>query len=331
MSSQQHPIRRRAALGLVLVSVPPALWWAVRGQGPASAPCVPPGRARAASMACWGSSTVAEMSEYMRNTAAGYGLRYFNGGAGGQTAEQILARLGSRPARMDSAVIPSSGSVVLSTPSMSARGAAPFGADGSLAGIPGTLSKAPGAQPGYSFRRHHAGKPRRIAEGTEFLPSKGAEFRAGINHLNIGKNNLTGAPWATHDPDAILEWTHAAHDWLAAAGRQILVWGYFVNTGIPASSPVRDRISHVNRALQERYGRCFVDLAGLVTDLGAWARTGLHPTWADLQQQALGNMPPSLSRNSAHLNARGYQALREVIDGRLRELNWAPSPGKLVT
>ncbi|NKX56473.1 hypothetical protein [Arthrobacter mobilis] len=327
MPSRQQPIRRRTALGLALVAVPPALWWAAGGRGPAPFPVGPhpgPAGGQAATMACWGSSTVAGISAYMEPTAAAYNMRYFNGGAGGQTAEQILARLGSRPARMDGGIIPASGSVVLTTGSMSAADHAPFAAAGTLAGIPGTLVKPPGARSGYRFTRHRPGHPRRIAAGTPFLPDKGTEFRTGINHLNIGKNNLTGRRQGTTDPETIIDWTIGACEWISAAGGQVLVWGHFVNTYTPESRPVRERIVRVNLALKERYGSRFVDVQALVTSFGIWAQAGLLPSWADLQQQARGNKPPGLSGDRAHLNEHGYEALRQLADGRMRELGWVP-------
>jgi len=213
---------------------------------------------------------------------------------------------------------------VLATPSMSAAGTASFAAAGTLAGIPGTLTKAHGAQRGYTFRRSQPGRPARLPEGTPFIPAKGREFRTGINHLNIGKNNLTGTHPAETDPDTILGWTYEAYDWLSASSPRILVWGHFVNTGTPESSPIRKRIRHINDGLKARYGPRYVDLAGLLTHLGVWDATGVRPTAADLRQQALGNKPPSLSRDTAHLNAAGYEALRHITEQRLGELAWLP-------
>jgi hypothetical protein len=275
----------------------------------------------ASSMACWGSSTFQALSPELETLAAERGLRYFNGGVGGQTAEQILARLGSRPVLMEAATLPASGSVVLTTQSL---GNAPFSADGILAGIPGTLSKTVPSQHGYSFRRHVAGRASPLRPGSPFLPDKGAQFRAGINHLNIGKNNLTGTRRASIDPDVILHWTHTAYDWLTAAGAHVLVWGHFVNTGTAESSPVRERINRVNSGLSARYGRRYVDMEALLTQPGVWDLTGFPPTSADLQQQAIGNKPPSLSRNSRHLNAAGYAVLGRVAEERLDELAWLP-------
>ncbi|NKX49949.1 hypothetical protein HER39_05030, partial [Arthrobacter deserti] len=235
-------------------------------------------------------------------------------------------RLGSRPALMAGGTVPSSGPVLLSSPSMSAAGAASFAAAGTLAGVPGTLSKPRGPQRGYSFRRSHPGRPARIRDGTPFIPDKGAEFGRGINHLQIGKDNLTGSRWATTDPAETLGWTHAAHDWLSASGRRVLVWGHYVNTGTPASSPVRDRIRRANDGLKARYGPRYLDLGALLTHLGVWELTGLRPTPADLQQQALGNKPPSLSLDAAHLNSAGHEPLRRGIGRRLAELGWLPPP-----
>jgi hypothetical protein len=329
VSSIQHPVRRRAVLGLVLAAVPCAVAADLRGQPTAQmASPARPARSGSPEMACWGSSTAAGMSPDLSLLASAYGLTYFNGGAGGQTAEQILARLGSRPARMGAGVIPSADAVLLSSPSMSAQDSARFNAAGTLAGIHGKLSKAPGAQAGYSFRRSQPGNRARIPDGTPFIPAEGSEFRAGISHLSIGKNNLTGNHHATTDPDTIIEWTQAAEEWLSAAGGRVLVWGHFVNTGTQASSPVRRSVYRFNEALKARYGPRYLDLDGLLTHRGVWEMAGVRPTPEDLMEQARGNKPPSLSSNGAHLNAVGYAVLRRVIEGRLGNLGWLPPPRK---
>jgi hypothetical protein len=325
MSSLQLPVRRRTALGLLLAALPCAVAADVAAAGLTGKAPVLPGRPRTAlKMAWWGSSTMERVSPELERIARTYGLQFFNGGAGGQTAEQILARLGSRPALMAGGTIPSSGPVVLATPSMSAAGDASFTAAGTLAGIPGTLTKPQGPQRGYTFLRSEPGPPAKLPEGTPFIPAKGGEFRSGINHLNIGKNNLTDTHPAETDADTILGWTYQAYDWLSASSPRILVWGHFVNTGTPASSPLRQRVRHINDGLKARYGPRYVDLAGLLTHLGAWDLAGVRPTAEDLRQQALGNKPPSLSRDTAHLNTAGYLVVRHIIEHRLAELAWLP-------
>ena len=323
MSSIQHPVRRRAVLGLLLAAVPCAVAADIPGN-PGALTTASPVRFDTPEMACWGSSTAAGMSRDLALLASAYGMTYFNGGIGGQTAEQILARLGSRPARINAGVIPSSGAVLLSSPSMSATSSAPFSAAGTLAGIEGKLFKAPGAQPGYSFHRSQPGPRTRIPDGTPFIPAEGDEFRGGISHLSIGKNNLTGRHHATSDPDTIIEWTHAAYEWLSAAGGHVLIWGHFVNTGTNASSPVRRRVYRVNDALKTRYGPRYLDLDRVLTHRGIWEMTGVRPTPEDLIEQAKGNKPPSLSSNGAHLNAAGYRVLQRVIEGKLGNLGWLP-------
>ena len=147
-NSRQRPLpdlslRRRDALRLLLAAAPAAAavlaadspdtlfpirarspgsaaegphWERPPGEGPAGNGTVPAGAlAAAATMAGWGSSTMAGMAADLESLAADHGLLYLDGGAGGQTAEQILARLGSRPARMDAGRVPAHGSVVLTT------------------------------------------------------------------------------------------------------------------------------------------------------------------------------------------------------------------------
>ncbi|GAA3700408.1 hypothetical protein GCM10023081_41410 [Arthrobacter ginkgonis] len=346
------PLRRRDALRLLLAAAPPAAallaadspatLTALRARSPAAGE--PPGQNPAgerpavgqpavdkdgpaasstpATMAGWGSSTMAGMAAELESLAADHGWAYVDGGAGGQTAEQILARLGSRPARMASGQVPARGPVVLSTGTMSSRSPAAFDAWGTLAGIPGHLTKDGGSHLGYTFLRTLPGDAREIPDGTLFIPATERPVRTGINHLNIGKNNLSGRHGGSKDPSRIVAWTGEAHDWLAESGARVLVWGHFPNTGTPRSSPVRKRILRVNAELRERYGHRYLDLHGLVTGDEVWELAGVRPTAEDRREQKLGNKPPGLSKDRAHLSAAGRRAVRLVVERRLADLGW---------
>ncbi|GER21978.1 hypothetical protein NCCP1664_04750 [Zafaria cholistanensis] len=328
------PLRRRDALRLLaaaplLAADSPATLAALRARSPGAAggppgahPVVDGGPTIPTAMAGWGSSTMAAMAAELESLAAGHGWAYLDGGAGGQTAEQILARLGSRPARMDAGLVPSRGAVLLTTGSMSARAPAAFDAWGTLAGIPGRLAKDPGRQPGYLFLRTLPGPAREVPDGTPFIPATETAARIGIGHLNIGKNNLTRGHPGTHDPARIVEWTGEAHDWLASSGTRVLVWGHFPNTGTPRSSPVRKGILQVNEELQARYGSRYLDLHGLVAGDEIWELAGVHPTAEDRREQKLGNKPPGLSHDRAHLSRAGRRAVRIAVEHRLAELGW---------
>jgi len=310
------PLRARSPAGRPTAGNPAGEQPAARGATPAAAPGTP------ATMAGWGSSTMAGMAAELESLAAGHGWAYVDGGAGGQTAEQILARLGSRPARMDTGQVPARGPVVLTTGSMSARSPAAFDAWGTLAGIPGHLSKDGGSQPGYTFLRTLPGDARELPAGTLFIPATEMPVRIGINHLNIGKNNLSGRHGGSRDVARIVAWTGEAHDWLAASGARVLVWGHFPNTGTPRSSPVRKRILRVNEELRARYGNRYLDLHGLVTGNDVWELSGVRPTAEDRREQKLGNKPPGLSKDRAHLGAAGRRAVRIAVERRLADLGW---------
>ena len=169
------PLGRRDALRLLLAAAPPAAALlaadsptslaALRARSPAAAGERPPGENPAggqpaadeaspaaasttpATMAGWGSSTMAGMAAALESLASDHGWAYVDGGAGGQTAEQILARLGSRPARMDAGRVPAHGPVVLTTGSMSARSPAAFDAWAPWPGSPGTSPRTAAAKP----------------------------------------------------------------------------------------------------------------------------------------------------------------------------------------
>ncbi|MGD6979912.1 MULTISPECIES: hypothetical protein [Citricoccus] len=162
------------------------------------------------------------------------------------------------------------------------------------------------------------------AQNAAFRPTHGQ--RGAILLLNLGKNNLNGAG-GTRDVGTLLQWTRDAVAW--NGGTNVLVMGHFVNTHTPRSgSALRDGVIAYNVAARAEFGRQFVDLGGFLTSPEVWGYAGISPTPADRQEQATGNKPPSLSRDSAHLNPAAEAALARLVHEHLSELGWVRSrPG----
>lgn len=267
-------------------------------------------------LAAFGSSTVELAGP--RFATEFPGIPFHNGGRGGELAEQTLARLGSRPVRVEAATIPASGPVILRAPNMAGtvRSMVPY--TGTLAGVKGTLSASGGQRGAVIFTRTHPGSPVTVREGAVFRPGHGQ--RGCILLLNLGKNNLNGSD-GTQDVNTLLRWTRDAVAW--NGGVNVLVMGHFVNTDTPRTgSALRERVTAYNRAARAEFGGWFFDLGGFITSPNVWDYAGIIPTAADRRQQAAGNKPPSLSRDHAHLNSAGEAAVARHLREHLTGLGW---------
>jgi hypothetical protein len=271
-------------------------------------------------LAAFGSSTVEFAGPQFGSEFRG--LPFYNGGRGGEVAEETLARLGSRPVRVDAATIPPSGPVILRAENMAGavRSLAPY--SGTLAGVKGTVSPSGRRQDALAFTRTRPGSPVRVREGADVLPGHG--HRGCILILNLGKNNLNGSR-GTRDVNTLLQWTRDAVAW--NGGTNALVMGHFVNTYTPRSgSELREGVTAYNTAARAEFGGRFFDLGGFISSFAVWEYAGITPTAADRREQASGNKPPSLSSDSTHLNPTGAAALARRVHEHLSGLGWLPTP-----
>lgn len=268
-------------------------------------------------MAGFGSSTMQAMRLELDSLAAAHGMTYFDGGKGGEIAEQTLARLGTRPALIDATTIPASGPIVVTAPNMATSANSGATVTGTLAGVPGTLVNEAGGGTAFTFTRTSPGEAVPVPSGTPMRPEHGAE--GATLHLNLGKNNFANLG-GTSDPAQILTWTSATVR--AWAGGNALVWGHFIDRDTPDVSVVRDRVNAYNIAARAAYGSRFFDLGAFIASPEVWAYSGVTPTADDLAHQARGNKPPSLSSDSLHLNAAGNSAVRRKVAEQLSGLKW---------
>jgi len=267
-------------------------------------------------LAAFGSSTVALAGP--RFSSEFRGMPFYNGGRGGEVAEQTLARLGSRPMRVDALTIPAHGPVVVRAENMAGvvRPIDPYG--GTLAGVKGTVSASGRRHGAYTFTRTARGLPVEVEAGTAFLPVHGQ--RGCILILNVGKNNLGGAH-GTSDVSTLLQWTRDAVAW--NGGMSTLVMGHFVNTYTRRTgSALREGVNAYNAAASAEFGERFFDLGGFLTSPHVWKYAGIAPTADDRRQQAAGNKPPSLSRDNNHLNRDGEAAVARRVHEHLVWLRW---------
>ena len=267
-------------------------------------------------MAGWGSSSMEGLASEMNAMANGLGVAYFNGGRSAEWSTDSCARMGSIPAVVivEGGVIPASGAVVVTCVNTTLTNALkPY--TGTLNGVYGTMSKSDGV---LRFTRAAAGAPVAVVGEYPMIPDKGIDNRASVVLLWLGKNDLgSGIPAGD-----VIARTDASFDWLAPMVKRCLVIGQFVNGGTPAVSTVRDKIYAVNAQQKARYGDLFIDVHALITSPDVWAAAGVVPTQGDLDEQAIGNKPPSLSTDTGHFNAAGYALVRRAVEAQMKALNW---------
>lgn len=273
------------------------------------------------SWAGWGASTVAGLNTELSSLSATKGATYYNGGVGGETAEQTLARFGSRPATLGADLsVPAGTAAVVATlanvPSYS--GAMSFKC--TIGGIAGSLGKAAGETQPWTFTRDVAGNAATVSAGASFVSTEGVARRGNLIILNIGKNNATGTNET--NMDLVGQWVWDAFNYATHLTKQVLLVGNFVDRDTSIDSPSRARIKELNEIMAVIAGDRFVDVQRELTDPGVWAQSGVTPTPEDLAAQALGCKPPSLSTDSGHFNAAGYAWLRSRVAAKLSALGW---------
>jgi hypothetical protein len=99
--------------------------------------------------------------------------------------------------------------------------------------------------------------------------------------------------------------------------------GQFCNTNTPAGSVIATRLASINQHCSQKYGRQFFDLGGYLTSAQIWTDTGVTPTTTDLEQQAIGNIPPSLAAgDGAHMLPVARAAVALKLKAMVLALGW---------
>ncbi|MFC3864626.1 hypothetical protein [Alcaligenes aquatilis] len=269
-----------------------------------------------ARFAGWGSSSMSRSSTALNALAVSLGATYFDGAVSGQGSEQISARLGAVPAfcTFPNNMIPAgTEEISIVVPDIGWHAGQDY--TGTINGVHGRLRYSGGPK----FSRTTAGEPVLVPPNTPFLPDDGAQNRASITFLWMGRNDLSGTDDRT---ESCIKNTDASFDWLAPLVKRALVLGHFKGD-LTSDSSVWDRIERVNAAHRMRYGRLFVDVDAYLISPQVWVDMGLTPTQQDLDQQTVGTTPASLRVDGLHLTNAAYQAVvTHCVRARMVELGW---------
>ncbi|WP_430491842.1 hypothetical protein [Pseudomonas fulva] len=263
----------------------------------------------------WGSSTIDEWSE-LGSVASSLGATYYNGGNGATELQHNLAQMGARPALLLPAggSIPASGQVVV-TCSNVGRNQFFKATTGTLQGVPGTLNCTTSD---WIFTRAQAGDPVTVSSEQPFIPTQGLAHRGELWLMQQGKNNINNGTAMAQ----IIAWHKQAYNWNSAFGKRVIVMTHFGNNGWSGTEDLK-KVQQLNDFIRSTYTDSVFDLQAYLCSNQVWSDTGITPTQNDLDNQAVGCLAASLSRdNLAHMNAKTRAAAAEIIKQKLLDMGW---------
>lgn len=265
----------------------------------------------------WGSSTMQAAGPFFEDQFAQSAVSYHNEGKSAERSEQIAARMGALPALLTvvGGSIPASGAVEVTSTNIPTNAALkPY--EGTLNGVHGTLSSDTSA---ITFTRTSAGSATAVSPGTPFIPDTGVASRDHVTILNIGKNNF----WTAGASTKVIADTNACFDYLSPLVKRCVIIGHFVDSDQLVGSVQYNNVLAANVAYADRYGNLYFDLRSYLASPQLWSDTGISPTATDLQQQADGIKPDSVSQDSGHLNTDGNQAVTAAVYAHMKNiLGW---------
>lgn len=262
----------------------------------------------------WGSSSPAGVIPELTTELNPYGVEVHQRASGGEWSSQTVARIGSTAITLSPAngAIPTSGPVRVTSAGFLDGDAVNLlqPTTGWLGNVHGTLVGF-GVRPDgyYEFTRTKPGTTISMTSG-QWVPE--VKTPAHLNILGAGKNDLNVGRTSTHLAKVITRRDQAVSYW-KSRNQDFLTLGHFVNINTPASDAGRTQIEADNADALAKYPDNFINMQALLSGSELWEWTGITPTQADLDQQALGNMPPSIQGIGNHLNTAGDQYLAHKI------------------
>ena len=267
-------------------------------------------------ISAWGSSSIELAGSQLAAMAEGLGAEYIDGDKGSEWSHHIAARQGGVEmlATFPGNIIPASGTVDISISDFSTSSAfRPTHVV--VAGVEGIVTSTAIQA---SFTRLAAGEAVAVASDVFMRPINGMRARTGLQILNVGKGNLT----AGLSTDTVLAHAQACYDHVSSTPRRVIVMGHYVNRDIEEISTVRDAILTVNATWAAQYGDFYFDQQDYLMSEEVWTDTGIGPTEADLDHQAIGSLAPSLTNDGVHLNPTTIGAVVDRLRARLISLGW---------
>lgn len=138
----------------------------------------------------------------------------------------------------------------------------------------------------------------------------------GVYVIDIGKNDVS--PTKNNAQFIIDRTVDIVND--LPKDSQFIVGGHYSNTD--STDMHRTVVEAVNLALKNKYGLKYFDIASILFDDATWVKLGLPKTSADNTAISQRRLPPSLSRDNAHLSPAMDIELALVIENKLTSLGY---------
>ena len=180
--------------------------------------------------------------------------------------------------------------------------------------IDGVYGKMKAVKTAFTFERikpSTANTP--VSASVEFIPEKGNEYRNGLPIIWIGKNNLTSTNPAINDVDDLIKKTNDMIKFNASLVKRCVIMTHFNNPDTPAVSEIRDRVNRCNRLYKLYYKQNVFDVEPMLLGTELFTALSIIRTSEDIAQQAIGNVPPSLMADAAHLLPSAYEYIANKL------------------
>lgn len=241
----------------------------------------------------------------------GAGVEVFNLSTSGLAVDEVAIRVGAFPLPLTVAggSIPASGDVAVTTSATIGWGIA-SGYNGSLAGVPGRLTRTEGSTKAFTFRRTTAGSAVPVSAGTVFVPDYAGHDKDTLV-IFLGRNDvsqqITGGESSV--VDHVVAGVTRIMEWASPTIKQVLVLGATTNTNEVSGTGGHATITAINQRLKERFSSRFFDMRRYLVDRAIYD-LGITPTATDREKMAGDTLPPSIMDpgDSTHYS-RGTAAL----------------------
>lgn len=138
----------------------------------------------------------------------------------------------------------------------------------------------------------------------------------GIYIFDIGKNNVSST---VDNSQFIIDKTIEMIEYIPRTAN-FIVGGHYSNTD--STDMHRTVVEAVNLALKNKYGLKYFDINDILFSDATWTKLGLTKTAADIAAISQRRLPPSLSRDTAHLSPAMDIELALVIENKLTSLGY---------
>ncbi|MGO3763469.1 hypothetical protein [Glutamicibacter arilaitensis] len=261
-------------------------------------------------------------------TLLGAPVTLTNLGISGYTVDEEAIRVGAFPVPLTVAggSIPASGSVDVTTSAV--IGWVPAGTRsyvGSLAGIPGTLTRTSASNTVFSFTRTSAGTATTVPAGTLFV-SDFAGHADEILFILLGRNDVSNGVMGAHGSvvEHVVAGIKRIVGWHARDLKKVVVMSVTNTQSETSGTGGHATVLEINSQLATIYGPRFIDIRSLLVNDAIYA-LGITPTTEDLAAMAADAIPSSIMDDNTHWSKDAHTFVAEIAHNYLTDRDWTAS------